>query len=124
MSRLAQIVAILCVLALFVFGAKAQDAPNLINCQPTSSSYTCEVYETQSYEDGEALRIASQVSAKKDTDLVIGQDTLFVRYIDKTYVVRGYGAAAGTTQELVRTSTVKDLRNELIVLINGIRLED
>jgi len=124
MTILVRVVLFLCVLLLFVFGAKAQEAPNKINCQQVSGEYICEVYEKQTYEDGEALRIASQVSARQNTDLVIGTDSLFVRYVDKTYIVRGYGAGQGTTQELVRSSNVKDLRNELIVLINGIRLED
>lgn len=109
----------------FAFAANAQDTPNKITCQQSAGEYICEVIYIQAYEDGEALRIASHIKARTDTEIVLGQDSLFVEYTkDKTYQVYGYGSAAGTTQLLVEASSVKDIRLEVVVLINGIRLED
>ena len=132
MTTLFRIVLLLCILSLFVFGAKAQgfpplgeEVPNGINCQKVGEDYQCEIVFLQTYSDGQALQIANKVAAKKDTEIVFGSDSLFVKYTgDKTYQVWGYGSGSGTTQVLAETKSVKDIRLELVVLINGLRVED
>lgn len=117
---------------LFMGIANGQDfKKNQIRCEASTrvaastSGYLCEVVHIQEYTDGEALRIASHVAAKTDTDLVVGQDSLFIRYTpEKTYEVWGYGSTVGTSALLATSKSVKDIRLELVVLINGIRLED
>jgi hypothetical protein len=114
--------AVIILMLLFASNASAQST-NKINCELVTGEYVCEIIHEQIYEPGKALQIAKQVKSKTDTDISIGSDSLFVRYKDKTYEVYGYGTAQGTTQLLVSSTTVTDIRNELIVLLNGILLE-
>lgn len=94
---------------------------NKVTCQTHSGELICEVLQTQSYEAGEALRLANLTKSKTDTEFVIQSDTIQVRYgLDKVYRVFGYGSASGTTQELDSSTSVKDIRNKLVVILSGV----
>jgi hypothetical protein len=104
---------------LITMAANAQDS---INCQPLNGEHICEVTSIQTYESStEALRIASLVQSKTSTEVIIGRDTVQVSYTNKEYRILGYGSQSIV---LAKATSIKDTRNELIVILSGILIEE